>query len=910
MKLQSLRMKNVKCFDDGEVNLASGKNVIVGRNGSGKSTVLQSILYSLYSDFEQGNLDEFIRLGKDTAEFELDFEHNGQEYTVQRIIRASGTNEAYLMNRPQENTIAEKQTTVTRELAEILDIKKEVFRDVILVSQGEIAEIIGMRDSERKDLFDKLLGLQEFDNAWRNCRRIQSHLATEIEQSKEIIAAYEKPASKLDHRKEELEAKKENLDGLQEELKSNRGELENVQGTCTELDEMKNKLETLSTKTEQRQEAIDREQEAVSSNLEKAEEYSNEISFSLPETVDSSNVGQLEAKAEQEHESIKEKLASTRQEYKGWLTKKEQLKALRDSETSLRESIEKLEENKGKKSGKILEVESDLEGISLEEWEEELGKIIDEVSGEQDDVDAKLDTANDLNSDLQHVEEKISGIEESIEDLEKNLSENNEEATKSVGEDWHELAEIDLRGISPKLRSVKSNIEETNEQLDTARQNKNKLEATIEQKKNDLSDLSDIEGSKCPKCKQIVDEKHAEELRNELQKTLDELTTKYDSAEKTETRLGEKLDNLEEEKETISEKKHKIRQARIYLSNENKIKDGLEEEQEAFGKLEKKLCILKEKLSQYDVEELETQSTELEDRLKALRKAKTISEDLPGLVSEIEENRKKLREVRDQISQLEKPSPETMTEKLEENIDKLEEEEEYWDSLGSALSAVKKHLETKSELVEQQKKDLESISDIEAEYDSDEHEEVKNKLEDLKKAVSKLGERIGILKDEQIPQAKELYDESKEAAENIEKIGEKQRKATTALKVVNKVRQFYREVQKPLRRRDTARASKHATEIFKTLIGSNEYDQIRIADNHDLLISRFGSFEPMRTLSGGEQVLAGLAVRLGFARALATSDLLILDEPTAYLDDQRKAELVETLDNVTPANQMLIVTHD
>ncbi len=152
MKLQSLRMKNVKCFDDGEVNLASGKSVIIGRNGSGKSTILQSILYSLYSDFQQGNLDEFIRLGKDAAEFELDFEHNGQEYTAQRIIRTSGTNEAYLITRPQEDTIAEKQTAVTEEIAEILDIKKEIFRDVILVSQGEIAEIIGMRDSERKDL--------------------------------------------------------------------------------------------------------------------------------------------------------------------------------------------------------------------------------------------------------------------------------------------------------------------------------------------------------------------------------------------------------------------------------------------------------------------------------------------------------------------------------------------------------------------------------------------------------------------------------------------------------------------------------------------------------------------------------------------------------------------------------------
>ncbi|MBD3159618.1 MAG: AAA family ATPase, partial [Candidatus Lokiarchaeota archaeon] len=465
MKLQCLRMKNVKCFDDGEVNLATGKNVIVGRNGSGKSTILQSILYSLYSDFQQGNLDEFIRLGKNAAEFELDFEHNGQEYTAQRIIRASGTNEAYLITRPQDDTIAEKQTFVTDEIADILDIKKEVFRDVILVSQGEIAEIIGMRDSERKDLFDKLLGLQEFDNAWSTCRRIQSHLETEIDQSKEIIKAYEEPASKLEERKTELESKKEKLSALQDELETNKEELKDVQEACTELDALKKELERLTTQTGQRQEAIDREEEAITSNLEEAEEHCESISFALPETVDLSNVGQLEEEARETYESMKEELACIREEYEGWLKKKEQLKAKRDSKTSLLKSIDKLEESEEEKSGRILDIEPELEKIPVEEWEQELGRIIDEAVSQKDDVETELDTVDSLQSELQQVNENISGIKESIEDLEDDLSTNNEEATKAVGEDWHQLAEIDLRGISPKFRSIESSIEETSEEL-------------------------------------------------------------------------------------------------------------------------------------------------------------------------------------------------------------------------------------------------------------------------------------------------------------------------------------------------------------------------------------------------------------------------------------------------------------
>ena len=93
-------------------------------------------------------------------------------------------------------------------------------------------------------------------------------------------------------------------------------------------------------------------------------------------------------------------------------------------------------------------------------------------------------------------------------------------------------------------------------------------------------------------------------------------------------------------------------------------------------------------------------------------------------------------------------------------------------------------------------------------------------------------------------------------------------------------------------------------------MGTNEYDSLRITDNHDLQISRFGVLESLDNLSGGEQVLAALSIRLGFARALAGSDLLMLDEPTAHLDDSRRAELVDVLEHLQPAKQLLIVTHD
>jgi predicted ATP-dependent endonuclease of OLD family len=44
MKVHCLRLKNIRCFDDtGDLLFSPGLNIFVGKNNSGKSTILQAI---------------------------------------------------------------------------------------------------------------------------------------------------------------------------------------------------------------------------------------------------------------------------------------------------------------------------------------------------------------------------------------------------------------------------------------------------------------------------------------------------------------------------------------------------------------------------------------------------------------------------------------------------------------------------------------------------------------------------------------------------------------------------------------------------------------------------------------------------------------------------------------------------
>jgi len=74
----------------------------------------------------------------------------------------------------------------------------------------------------------------------------------------------------------------------------------------------------------------------------------------------------------------------------------------------------------------------------------------------------------------------------------------------------------------------------------------------------------------------------------------------------------------------------------------------------------------------------------------------------------------------------------------------------------------------------------------------------------------------------------------------------------------------------------------------------------------------------LESLSGGEQVSVALALRLGMANLLGSSNLnlMILDEPTTHLDAERKKSLVEVLaqlsniSNSETPMQFIIITHD
>jgi exonuclease SbcC len=129
------------------------------------------------------------------------------------------------------------------------------------------------------------------------------------------------------------------------------------------------------------------------------------------------------------------------------------------------------------------------------------------------------------------------------------------------------------------------------------------------------------------------------------------------------------------------------------------------------------------------------------------------------------------------------------------------------------------------------------------------------------------------------------------------------------LAMLELIRRSLREVQPVVRRRFVAQTSKSANDYMQRLYAGSELKNFELTEDYQFIVTRAGYKRHARRLSGGQQVLASMAFLMALSEVLSQLDFLILDEPTTHLDENRRKELVNVLENLRRVPQLIIVDH-
>lgn len=490
------------------------------------------------------------------------------------------------------------------------------------------------------------------------------------------------------------------------------------------------------------------------------------------------------------------------------------------------------------------------------------------------------------------------------------------ESMKKVTKEFREKIKTDLGYDDTHIEILERELEKSQQEIKEAEPEKNQLELKQKQIHEELKKLQkelEIETPKIDKIKQLElrkDEllRYVKETMKEIQQKISENERKIRDCEGCFDEIKLKIDfesKIQKVEEAVEDTLRKIQEMTSQIAS-------LKEKQILASKLQLKdnkcpVCdSIVEKLNPFFQEEhIKEETIKLQENIKLKEKERDM------YTQKKKEFLEKVQKTRDAEATLRAHSINTKEELME-----IQKETQIQKVKLPMIN--NNDLKEISQIDDHSKVIFENILKLEVDtkgFSEKEFLNLKNTISEKQTSLSQMDQQIGGIL--------EKIDKSKRQIETIQKV-------ILELKIVKKYVSKLDKVQTNIFSRDGSVATSLRSWALNSIsVKASEYlsflntkiQRIALSEKaRDVSIACYSKTEvlELESLSGGEKVSVALALRLGMASLLGSSNLnlMILDEPTTHLDAERKKSLVRVLSQLTEISnsqtpmQFLIITHD
>lgn len=275
MILHSISLKNFKRYRDTRIEFAEGLTGIIGKNGSGKSTVFEAILLALFGEipFNKEYLRSSAAGPQEAVSVELDFEMSGKRYTATREFRGKQLAPGGSLRDGAGTLIASGQREVTAAVERILGVGRDAFTRSVFSGQKELGAISSATGGERRLLVRRMIGMDRIDDVQKLVRERRTELRATVEAQSSLLL----PAQEL----EAMGAERQSLALRVEKLARGEEEAGGILKTAEHtLAGAKREFE-IQDDLFRRFSAIDRDMAGVRASLEAGERRASELETEL-----------------------------------------------------------------------------------------------------------------------------------------------------------------------------------------------------------------------------------------------------------------------------------------------------------------------------------------------------------------------------------------------------------------------------------------------------------------------------------------------------------------------------------------------------------------------------------------------------------------------------------------------------
>ncbi|WP_339004546.1 SMC family ATPase [Fusobacterium polymorphum] len=908
MIIKRVQLENYRSHSNSTVEFTKGVNLILGKNGRGKTSILEAISTVMFNTKDRSGKEtgkSYIKFGEKSSKVEIDFIANdGREYNLKT---------EFFKTKPKKQTLkdiigSEYDGDIQEKLEELCGIKKgfeETYENIVIAKQNEFINIFKAKPKDREEIFNKIFNTQIYKEMY------DSFLKEAVDKYKEKVKDLDKEITFL---KENMEDKEQTTNFLKEE--------EIIKNTLnkdfSETTEIINKLSNEIKDYETTEVELNNLVKNIKDEENKIKKYLNILKENIIEAkqakkskiiVKENEKSYLEyLEIENRLKDLRENLDNLLEEQKLNTQYQNNIEKLELSNKNLKVDISNLEENISKNSEKKENLENEISNLKIKEenLDLKLKKYIDLL----DELE-KLENFKD-----KKLEDKLKKMTE-IDILQKNL-------TSKM--DSYKATNIEI--IEKKL----SDFQELEKELKLLEEQKIIFKTEIKTLKKSSKELSD---KICPflneKCKNLEDKEAEDYFSSKIYiKTEDLENLKKNIEEKTQILVEKEV--FEDKKKQYFELEKSIKDLELSLKNEEINLKEIELDIKNLDMNIQKLIenqefqnsqMLREKKKELEVELRNLNLDEKRENLKNLLENLEIEKEkilksqnsIENNLKEIDEYSKKIKE--DTNKNIESIKSEIKT--FENKLDDLKNPyNEYLknnvlaEDLDNLLLKVDKNIKELYSLRTDKNLLKEKVSNLEEKIKNIKIDELKEKYDIIKEELNEINKKLG--------SSQEKIENYKKILEKISSQEEKQKKLLIEFKklenrfnkaslIRNEVGQMGRAISKYM----LSGISNIASVNFNKITGRTERIEWSNEEKDKYAVYLVGQERKIafEQLSGGEQVSVAIAIRGTMTEYFTNSKFMILDEPTNNLDIERKKLLAEYMGEIlNNLEQSIIVTHD
>ncbi|WP_335971171.1 SMC family ATPase [Fusobacterium polymorphum] len=908
MIIKKVQLENYRSHSNTTVEFTKGVNLILGKNGRGKTSILEAISTVMFNTKDRSGKEtgkSYIKFGEKSSKVEIDFIANdGREYNLKT---------EFFKTKPKKQTLkdiigSEYDGDIQEKLEELCGIKKgfeETYENIVIAKQNEFINIFKAKPKDREEIFNKIFNTQIYKEMY------DSFLKEAVDKYK---SEKESLDSKINYLKENMEDKEQITNFLKvEEIIKNT-----LNKDFSETTEIINKLSNEIKDYETTEIELNNLIKNIKDEENKIKKYLNILKENIVEAkqakkskiiVKENEKSYLEyLEIENRLKDLRENLDNLLEEQKLNIQYQNNIEKLELSNKNFKVDISNLEENISKNSEKKENLESEISKLKIKEENLDLKLkkyiiLLDELEKLENFKDKKL-------------EDKLKKTTE-IDILKKELVSKNAL-----------FKTITIEIIEKKL----SDFQELEKELKLLEEQKIIFETEIKTLKKSSKELSD---KICPflneKCQNLEDKEAEDYFSSKISiKTEDLENLKKNIEEKTQILVEKEI--FEDKKKQYFELEKSIKDLELSLKNEEINLKEIELDIKNLDMNIQKLIenqefqnsqMLREKKKELEVELRNLNLDEKRENLKNLlenletEKEKILKNKnlIESNLKEIDDYSKKIKEDTNKNIESKKSEIKTFENKLDDLKNPYNEylkNNVLAEDLENLLLKVNKNIKELYSLRADKNLLKEKVSDLEEKIKNIKIDELKEKYDTIKEELNEINKKLG--------SSQEKIENYKKILEKISSQEERQKKLLIEFKklenkfnkaslIRNEVGQMGRAISKYM----LSGISNIASLNFNKITGRTERIEWSNEEKDKYAVYLVGHERKIafEQLSGGEQVSVAIAIRGTMTEYFTNSKFMILDEPTNNLDTERKKLLAEYMGEIlNNLEQSIIVTHD